>query len=47
MKILQLQNKGGYNINRQELINYLNENVGVKKIVDLDKYNKFIDAFMV
>ncbi|MFY9403639.1 MAG: hypothetical protein WAP06_03165 [Defluviitoga tunisiensis] len=23
----------------------INENVGVKKIVDLDKYNKFIDAF--
>lgn len=32
-------------MNRQELINYLNENVGIKKIADLNKYNKFIDAF--
>lgn len=32
-------------MNKQELINYLNENVGIKKIVDLNKYNKFIDAF--
>lgn len=32
-------------MDRQNLINYLNDVVGVKKIVDLNKYNKFIDAF--